>query len=210
MAKKEPLAPGRRRRPKRRTGEEIIEAILETTERILTEKGLAGLTTKRLAARAGVSVGSVYQYFENREGIIADLARRLERRALELALQRLAREPGASVRRIISIFVGVLVEGGMGDTRMRRALLLEVPRSWIEEQSAAVDAEVLNAIEELARARPDTVRQDDPEKMAFIAHHAVEAVVEAAILRRPDWVGEDSFRRELELLVARYVAPGDG
>lgn len=202
--------PGRRRRPKRRTGHEIIEAVLEASEGILAEDGLAGFTTNRLAGRAGVSVGSIYQYFESKRGVIAELARRLERRALSLALERVGAEPDADVPTIISTFVGVLIEGGMGDQRMRRALLLEVPRGWIEEESAKVDDAVEATIRGLIEARPDAVRQGDADIMAFIAHHAVEAVVEAAVLRRPDLVERPEFRDELEHLIARYVGDGRG
>ena len=44
----------------------MVEAILEATIRVLVERGYEGATTITIAARAGVSVGSLYQYFPNK------------------------------------------------------------------------------------------------------------------------------------------------
>lgn len=54
-----------------------MEAILEATTRILRQDGLAAVNTNRVAELAGVSVGSLYQYFPSREAILAELVRRL-------------------------------------------------------------------------------------------------------------------------------------
>ena len=50
-----------------------VEAILTATAHILTKKGYASLSTNRIAERAGVSIGSLYQYFPNKEAIIKAL-----------------------------------------------------------------------------------------------------------------------------------------
>lgn len=52
------------------------EAILEATARVLAERGYAGTNTNRVAERAGVSVGSVYQYFPHKDSLVAALHER--------------------------------------------------------------------------------------------------------------------------------------
>lgn len=205
MANETSGAPGRRRKPKRRTGAAIVDAVVEATERILTSRGLAGLTTKQIAKISGVSSGSIYQYFESKQGIVAELARRLEARARSVALERLADARPTDLRGIVRAFVGALLADHMGHDRMRRALLLEIPRGWIEENSAKVDAELQVMVATMIRESTE-VRSGDPTMMAFVAHHAIEAVVEAAVMRQPDWLTDERFRRELELLATRYVA----
>ncbi|TNB48475.1 TetR/AcrR family transcriptional regulator [Martelella lutilitoris] len=54
----------------------VVDAILEAAARILERDGLAGLNTNILAEKAGVSVGSVYQYFPSKEAVVAEILRR--------------------------------------------------------------------------------------------------------------------------------------
>ncbi|MBZ5709915.1 TetR family transcriptional regulator [Nannocystis pusilla] len=63
-----PLAP--RKTPKQARSSRLVEAILQAAIRVLERDGAAAFTTIRVAERAGVSVGSLYQYFPNKESIL--------------------------------------------------------------------------------------------------------------------------------------------
>jgi len=65
-----------RRRPRQDRSREMVERILEAGRSLLQEVGFKGLTTIAIAERAGLSVGSLYQYFPNKEAVILELARR--------------------------------------------------------------------------------------------------------------------------------------
>ena len=62
-----------RRRPRQRRSQEIVSAILEAGRQLLEAEGAEAVTTNRIADRAGVSIGSVYRYFPNKEAVIASL-----------------------------------------------------------------------------------------------------------------------------------------
>jgi AcrR family transcriptional regulator len=64
------------REPRQRRAKEKVELILEATMRLLERDGLAALTTNAAAAKAGVSIGTLYQYFASKEAILDELARR--------------------------------------------------------------------------------------------------------------------------------------
>jgi AcrR family transcriptional regulator len=66
-----------RKTPRQARSRATVEVILGGAARILEEEGLAGLTTNRVAERAGVSIGSLYQYFPARDAILAELVRRM-------------------------------------------------------------------------------------------------------------------------------------
>lgn len=68
--------PKPRKSPSQRRSVDTVDAIIEAVVRILRRDGYAGLTTRRVAEVAGVSVGSLYQYFPNRQAIVAELVRR--------------------------------------------------------------------------------------------------------------------------------------
>jgi AcrR family transcriptional regulator len=64
-----------RKPPRQERSRETVRAILEGAARVFEERGVAGATTDRIAERAGVSIGSLYQYFPSKEAILATLAR---------------------------------------------------------------------------------------------------------------------------------------
>src|SRR5579859_8145808 len=62
-----------RRKPTQERSRQVVAALLEATAQVIAERGLAQTTTNHIAARAGVSVGSLYQYFANKEELLAAL-----------------------------------------------------------------------------------------------------------------------------------------
>ena len=65
-----------RRIPKQERSRKRYEEILDTASNLFLEKGFDGATTNEIAARAGISIGSVYQYFDNKKAIVAGLTER--------------------------------------------------------------------------------------------------------------------------------------
>src|SRR6516225_323090 len=59
-----------RKLPQQARSTRLVEAILQAAVRVLEQDGAAGFTTVRVAERAGVSVGSLYQYFPNKQSIL--------------------------------------------------------------------------------------------------------------------------------------------
>jgi len=73
---KSPAVQALRREPQQQRSRDRIERVLEAAERVLVEEGPAGLTTTRVAEVAGISVGSLYQYFPDKDAIVSALALR--------------------------------------------------------------------------------------------------------------------------------------
>src|SRR5687767_6965859 len=78
-----------RKSPKQQRSREMVEIILDAAARIFVKEGYAATTTNRIAAAAGVSVGSLYQYFGSKDAIAVELLRRYRERLLELVAERL-------------------------------------------------------------------------------------------------------------------------
>lgn len=66
----------RRRTPTQQRGQETLNALITATAALIDEVGYEQLTTKAIAARAGTSIGSFYQFFANKEGVVNELVRR--------------------------------------------------------------------------------------------------------------------------------------
>src|SRR5205823_3164873 len=86
---KRSAAVAKRKRPKQERSHAMVETIIEAAARVFVELGYARASTNRIAQAAGVSVGSLYQYFPGKDAIAVELARRLRASRLELVTSRL-------------------------------------------------------------------------------------------------------------------------
>jgi AcrR family transcriptional regulator len=109
MSKTHPISP--RKSPRQARSIVTVEVILDATIQVLLTQGLALLTTARVAARAGVSVGSVYQYFPNKHALlIAVLTRHVEAiiARVETVCREQRGEPLESMgRALVDAYIGV-------------------------------------------------------------------------------------------------------
>ncbi len=93
--------PQPRKTPTQRRAVETCAAIVEATARILEDKGQDALNTNRIAERAGVSVGTLYQYFPNKHAILVALIRR-ERAALMAELRAIDRDGDDALQAMVA------------------------------------------------------------------------------------------------------------
>lgn len=95
-----------RRQPVQQRSQERLERILDACAELLDSSGAAALTTKEIAARAQVPIGTLYQFFSGKQSLLAALARR----NLQRYLDRLARRMEAEAPQDIGGFVDLAVE----------------------------------------------------------------------------------------------------
>ncbi|WP_304303883.1 TetR/AcrR family transcriptional regulator [Pseudacidovorax intermedius] len=125
MPPRKPPRPAVRRAPRQQRAHDTVAVILEAAQQILRAHGLAGFNTNRIAERAGVSVGSLYGYFPNKQSILLALARRLLAEDREAFLAALAAADDAHdaeadpIRRLVR----VLLARHAHDAPVRRVLL---------------------------------------------------------------------------------------
>lgn len=183
-----PTALKPRKKPIQTRSTVTVDAIVEATIRILRQDGWAACTTTRIAALAGVSVGSLYQYFPNRNAIAVEIIRQRTRTYLAAVLAAdltVAATPGEAVDRAIAAFV-IEKRKGLDVSLALRDALPEVQgrQTIIEEARRFVPA--LQA--KLAAAGAGTT---DPLQLA-VALAAVEGAVweimaqDEAAIERPE------------------------
>jgi AcrR family transcriptional regulator len=97
-----------RKRPKQARSTELVQAILDAAAQVLAEEGAPRFTTARVAEKAGVSIGSLYQYFPNKAAILFRLqSDEWERTSdlLRLILEDLKRPPLERLRALVHAFI---------------------------------------------------------------------------------------------------------
>lgn len=187
-----------------------VDAILGATARILVTRGYAALTTNHVATKAGVSIGTLYEWFPGKEALVAALVDRhlgraeslLAQRASELSRQALSLAPLELAR----VLATTMVELHEDDPRLHRVLTEEVPHP--ADTRARIRALEERMIEVLAAvfASHRAVRVPDPE----VAARLVAGLLEAATHRwATDRAGEplarDTLIEELAQMVAAYL-----
>src|SRR5580658_582762 len=115
-----------RKRPQQARSRATIDAILDAAAHILGERGWAGLTTNAVAEAAGVSIGSLYQYFPNKLALIEAVRRRHFEEVL--AVLRAASDGGTPRKRRIAALVDGMIAVHSRYPAAHRVLLEESPR----------------------------------------------------------------------------------
>ncbi len=196
-----------RRAPRQGRSKSLVEAILTAATRLLATTPLERLSTTRIADRAGVSVGSLYQYFTDRDSIVFGLVERFLRENSEAVLARVERESDGTLRGVIGAGVAAFVDLHARERRMVAALLPLIPMfqrtPFLRHVIEHARGHVRRALEERHGAE---LRDGDMELMSYIASRAVEQVVLVTAAERPELLDEPRFRDELTLLAARYLS----
>ncbi len=151
-----------RKSPRQSRSGHTCAAIEEAAARILEEEGLPALTTNRIAERAGVSIGSLYQYYPGKEAIVAALLR-AKRRELLAGLRRAAEQEAP-----LDALIDALLDAALAHqfARPRLALALEYAEHLLplDAETRALKAELAQAVEGAFRrhglADPATTARD--------------------------------------------------
>lgn len=175
-----------RKQPLQRRAQATVDAILEAAAHILVRDGYDALSTNRVAERAGVSIGSLYQYFPNKEALVGDLVDRFSAMLFAIVTERFASMATADPRELAAAMVRTMIETKRAKgPRLAKVLREQIPRtgrlSRYEVELARI-IEMTGAYLEHHRAR---LRIDDPRAGAFVAVHMVDALTHAAITERP-------------------------
>lgn len=195
-----------RKTPTQRRGHETRERILAAAAHVFARHGYSAGTTNRIAAEAGLSIGSLYQYFPNKDAILVELVRRhVDEGTAALAgrLAALTRRP--SLENLIGVVVDAMLDNHVGDPRLHQVLFEEAPRPReLLDELHAIEEAAVGAVEGVLRADP-AVRVADTAMAARLVVAAVESLVHRYVSSRPDDLDVAPFRGELLAMLTRYL-----
>src|SRR6476659_3548994 len=105
-----------------------VDAILKATARILVKEGYDHASTNKIATAAGVSIGSLYQYFPSKEALVAAVIERHIGEMLEVVRSSLARVASYPLREAAKELVRVMIEAHRIEPKLHRVLVEQIPR----------------------------------------------------------------------------------
>jgi AcrR family transcriptional regulator len=195
-----------RKSPHQRRAKATVDAIVEASAQLLLE-GYDRFTTARAAERAGVSVGSLYQYFPNKAALAAAVIDRSCAAFLATFEAALAARPRASLAQCVDAIVEVGLVSHHLAPELHRVVLDLAPRLGVADRAERVSALVAKAIESVLGEHRGEIAPDlDLAAAATIVETVLEALAHRLMLADPAPVPDARLAAEARRLILNYLA----
>jgi AcrR family transcriptional regulator len=159
-----------------------VDALIEATARILVEESFEKASTNRIAKLAGVSVGSLYQYFPSKEALVAAVVERHQREIMNLVRGQLAEVSSQPVETAMREIVAAAVAAHRVEPKLHRVLSEQIPRVGKLEKLETFNRENYALFRTYLESHRDELGVDDLELAAFVCVTSIEALTHSAVL----------------------------
>jgi len=182
-----------------------VDALVEATARILVREGFDKASTNRIAEAAGVSIGSLYQYFPTKEALVAAVIDRHNKDLMQVARGALAEAASLPLEDAIRRLITIAIDAHRLDPRLHRVLAEQIPRTG---RVAAFNREYYSLFKAYLDDHRRELRVADLDLAAYVCVTSIEALTHSAVLHRPDMLSDDGAGKlvdEASRLILRYL-----
>jgi AcrR family transcriptional regulator len=194
-----------RKAPRQSRSQATVTAILDATARILIERGFAAASTNAVAERAGVSVGSLYQYFPNKEALIAALHARHGEQMMAVIQRALTQAMDATLDDALSGLIEATVEAHRVDADLHRVLeqqLGSTERHMLQEEYVDVMEDRIVALLSHHRAE---IAVTDLKLASYMLMNAAHGLIHVVVSQRPKGVSLKAATQEIVRMMRAYL-----
>jgi AcrR family transcriptional regulator len=185
-----------------------VDALVEATARILVKEGFDKASTNRIAEKAGVSVGSLYQYYPSKEALVAAVIDRHNRELMRIVRGALADVASLPIEQAVRRIVNVAIEAHRVDPRLHRVLAEQIPRTGRLADVEVFSRENFALFRTYLESHRDELGVADLELAAFVCVTSIEALTHNAVLHHAEMLrGEaaETLIDEATRLVIGYL-----
>jgi AcrR family transcriptional regulator len=202
--KKAPISP--RKLPRQERALATVDVILEATAHVLRTIGYDALTTNKVASAAGVSVGSLYQYFPNKDALVMALMLRVSEKRQAGFLAALGHMAAAPIADVIEVVVETLLEAHAADPRLSEVLMNQVPRvGELADVMAYNEEKISKPLHAFLLSRREDLAVDDLRAATFLLTHSVPPLLQRLTMSRPSPEQRRAIFRELNGMLVGYL-----
>jgi AcrR family transcriptional regulator len=194
-----------RKTPRQKRARDTVAALLKATAQVLVREGYDRASTNRIAQVAGVSIGSLYQYFPSKEALVGELIDRHVEGQLALFQEKLAEVGNPSLRTASREIIKAMLEVHRVDPKLHKVVAEQVPRLGRLNQLFEFSRRIEEILRIYLESRRDEILPKNLEHAAFVLVHAVEAITHAAVIDRPQYIDDNRLIDEVTDLVIRYL-----
>lgn len=153
-----------RKKPRQARSQATVDAVVEAAARILETGGLAGFNTNAVAERAGVSIGSLYQYFPAKEALLAELLRRKRSELLADMRAAVAPAPTRGLKAVADGLIHAAITHQLSRPRLASSLEYAEQILPIDAETQSLKSEIVAIVAEALAMHgipaPDTAARD--------------------------------------------------
>jgi AcrR family transcriptional regulator len=185
-----------------------VDALVEATARILVREGFDCASTNRIAEQAGVSVGSLYQYFPSKEALVAAVIARHKQDLMQVARGVLAQVEGLPLKLAVRRMVTAGVKAHSHDPKLHRVLAEQMPRTGKLGNVDVFDRENYALFKRYLEGRRSEIRALDLDLAAFVCVTSIESLTHTAVLHHSETFPEQAMQQlidEATRLIVRYL-----
>ncbi len=185
-----------------------VDALIEATARILVREGFDRASTNRIAQAAGVSIGSLYQYYPSKEALVAAVIDRHNQELMRVVRAALAEVAALPIEKAVRRLVAVAIDAHRIDPKLHRVLAEQIPRTGRLEKVEAFNREYYSLFRAYLERHREELRTVDLGFAAFMCVTSIEALTHTAVLHRSDIFSAEAVETlidEATRLVVRYL-----
>ena len=185
-----------------------VDTLVEATARILVKEGFDKASTNRIAEKAGVSVGSLYQYFPGKEALVAAVLERHHRELMQVVRYALAEVAALPMEQAVRQLVSAAIDAHRIDPKLHRVLAEQIPRTGKLENMETFNRGTYALFRAYLEAHRDEVRAVDLELATFVCVTSIEALTHAAVVHHSESFSDATFAalvEEATRLIVRYL-----
>ncbi|GAB98551.1 MULTISPECIES: TetR/AcrR family transcriptional regulator [Gordonia] len=184
----------------------MVAGILDACATLLIERGYDGVSTHRIAQEAEISPGSLYQYFANKDAIVAMTVERMIQKIATELLSALEVGTDAPPQEQIATVVDAALTAAEQNRELVRVLVEQMPRLGGSTEIRRVEERAREMIAQYLLTSPAAENPDRPPTLVWMAFQAVQQLSVRYVLDQPD-IPREEFVTELSRLLVTLVAP---
>ncbi|WP_447762264.1 TetR/AcrR family transcriptional regulator [Sphingopyxis panaciterrae] len=189
-----------------------VDALVEATARILVRDGFDRASTNRIAEAAGVSIGSLYQYFPSKEALVVAVIERHNHDLMTIVTAAFAKANGKPLAAAIRLLVVAAIDAHRVDPELHRVLAEQTPRSGALANIELFQRDAHSIFRSYLEENRSGIRVRDLDLAAFICVTSIEALTHTAVIHRPDILVDERVEQLVEEtsgLIAGYLGGAD-
>ncbi len=198
-----------RKAPTQARAQATVEAILAATKKVLVKDGYEAASTNRIAEVAGVSIGSLYQYFPSKASLLSELIERHMSKMFEVLATTAQEGEASSIEEGARTVIRAVFAAHRVNPKLHRVLVEQMARLGTLEALDSFEAQTQALTERFLSSHRAELRPKNAKVAARVALLAVRGVTLWTLLRSPEQLDDEEFIDEITEMVTRYLVKGE-
>ena len=190
--------------PTQERSRQTVATILDACSRLLISEGFYAITTDKIAKEAGVSIGSLYQFFGNKESVVQAVVKNLleeDKRILAEKMRSISPLP-AEQR------VRAMVEAAFEICRRNSELRAKLTTIQYYVAEASYMTETIRYFQEVVKYNLPVIPGRDMDKVSYVMVNAFIGMVNTMCVDQPDYINDPSILKEMSALLFKFLDLG--